>query len=94
MRENLRFYVDELKVDRNYIINLEAKAYVDFYIRGSDTYQKKDYERAANYMEMSLSEYLLSEEECRAQCEGPFDQGWFPDFISSISSNFSLSDDG
>jgi len=90
MRENLRFYVDELKVDRNYIINLEAKAYVDFYIRGSDTYQKKDYERAANYMEMSLSEYLLSEEECRAQCEGPFDQGWFPDFISSISNHYTF----
>lgn len=90
MRENLHYYVDELKVDQNYIVNIEAKAYVDFYIRGSDAYERKDYGRAANYMEMSLTEYLLSDEECRAHCEGPFDQGWFPDFISSISSNFSL----
>ena len=88
MKENLRFYINELKVDPNYIINLEVKPYVDFYVRGSDSYKKKDYDRATNYMELSLTEYLQSEEECRAQCEGPFDQGWFPDFISSISSTY------
>lgn len=106
MKENLRFYINDLKVDPNYIINMEAKPYVDFYIRGSEAYKKKDYDRSSNYFELSLIEYLTSEEECRAECEGPFDQGinsqyfhhklvfknpfsfigWFPDFISSISS--------
>ena len=86
MKENLRFYVNDLKVDTNYIINMEAKPYVDFYIRGSEAYKKKDFERSTNYFELSLIEYLQAEEECRAECEGPFDQGWFPDFISSISS--------
>lgn len=90
MKDNLRFYVDELKVDTNYIINLEAKAYVDFYVRGSDAYKKEDHARAANYMEMSLAEYLLSDAECRVHCEGPFDQGWFPDFISSISNHYTF----
>lgn len=37
-------------------------------------------------MEESLTEYIQAEEECRAQCEGPFDHGWYPDFIPSISS--------
>lgn len=41
-------------------------------------------------MEDSLENYLQSEEECRANCEGPFDQGWFPDFIPSIASTRSL----
>lgn len=39
-------------------------------------------------MEESLVAYLQAEEECRAQCEGPFDQGWYPDFIPSISSEY------
>lgn len=87
MKENLRYYINELKVDPTYVINLEAKPYVEFYIRGMETYGKKDFDRTTTYMELSVVEYLTSEEECRALCEGPFDQGWFPDFISSISSN-------
>lgn len=90
MKENLRFFINELKVDPNYIINLEAKPYVDMYLRGSEAYKKKDYDRTTNYMELSLVEYLQAEEECRAHCEGPFDQGWFPDFISSISNHYTF----
>ncbi len=89
MKENLRYFINDLKVEPSYIINLEAKPYVDFYIRGSESYKKSDYDRTTSYMELSLTEYLQAEEECRALCEGPFDQGWFPDFISSISSKFS-----
>lgn len=37
-------------------------------------------------MEESLVSYLQAEEECRAQCEGPFDPGWYPDFVPAISS--------
>ena len=88
MKENLRYFINDLKVDPSQVINLEAKPYVNLYIRGSEAYNKKDYDRTTNYMELSLVEYLQAEEECRAQCEGPFDQGWFPDFISSISSIF------
>jgi hypothetical protein len=36
--------------------------------------------------EESLGAYLQTEDECRAQCEGPFDQGWYPDLIPSIAS--------
>lgn len=37
-------------------------------------------------MEQSLTQYERDEEECRAFCEGPFDQGWHPDFITSTAS--------
>ena len=86
MQANLRHYINELKVDPDHTVNLEAKPFVEFYVRGSDAYGKKDFERTANYFELSLTEYLQSEIECRAMCEGPFDQGWFPDFISSVAS--------
>lgn len=39
-------------------------------------------------MEESLESYLQAENECRAQCEGPFDHGWLPDFVPSVSSKW------
>lgn len=44
-------------------------------------------------MEESLESYVQAENECRAQCEGPFDHGWFPDFIASISSKLTWKPD-
>jgi hypothetical protein len=63
-----------------------SQKYVSLYIHGSEAYQQEDYKSVINYIEESLEDYLRSEEECRAYCEGPFDQGWFPDFVSSIAS--------
>ena len=91
MQSNLRYYINTLAVDPDLIVNIEAKPYVSLYVRGSASYKKADYQRAANYMELSLQEYLHSDDQCRVMCEGPFDQGWFPDFISSISSKLYLS---
>lgn len=56
------------------------------YIHGSDAYDKKDWPGAVQNMEESLVSYLRAEEECRAQCEGPFDQGWLPDFVPAVAS--------
>jgi hypothetical protein len=67
-----------------------SQNYVSLYIHGSEAYQHEDYMSVINYIEESLEDYLKSEEECRAYCEGPFDQGWLPDFISSIASKFTF----
>ena len=37
-------------------------------------------------MEIAIKTYLVEEEECRLVCEKPFDMGWYPDFIASVSS--------
>ena len=88
MKANLRYYINDMKIEPDYVINLEAKPYVEFYIRGSESYKKEEFDRTANYFELSLTEYLIAENECRAMCEGPFDQGWFPDFVSSVASKY------
>ncbi|XP_021914351.1 prolyl 3-hydroxylase 1-like isoform X2 [Zootermopsis nevadensis] len=85
MQENLKFYSNLPEVDINQVVNFEAKNYVSLYIHGSEAYQHEDYKSVINYIEESLQDYLRGEEECRAYCEGPFDQGWFPDFVSSIA---------
>lgn len=104
MVKNLKYYSGLPEVDMKDIINFEAKVYVathstlnnktnlqDYvylYTYGSDAYQKKDWDTAINNMEESLASYLHAEDECRAQCEGPFDPGWYPDFVPAIASIF------
>lgn len=73
-------------IEKN-IINLEAAPFIHMYIQGVQAYEDGNYALAVNEFEGSLESYLESEEQCRIYCEGPFDQGWYPEFSSSIASN-------
>ncbi|XP_066247278.1 prolyl 3-hydroxylase 1-like [Euwallacea similis] len=88
MAKNLKQYSEFPEVDMKEVINFEAKDYVYLYVYGADAYQKKDWNTAINNMEESLVSYLHSEDECRAQCEGPFNPGWYPDFVPAIANHF------
>ncbi|PNF23098.1 hypothetical protein B7P43_G09122, partial [Cryptotermes secundus] len=88
MQENLKFYSELPEVDMSEVVNFEARNYVSLYIHGAEAYQHEDYKSVISYIEESLEDYLRAEDECRAYCEGPFDQGWFPDFVSSIANHF------
>lgn len=60
-------------------------------MHGSVAYDNKNWVDVIENMEESLAAYLTAADECRAQCEGPFDQGWYPDLIPSISSKCAAS---
>ena len=49
-------------------------------------YQNEHYKEAIEHMEEALNLYWKEYDQCRHLCESPFDQGWFPDFVSSVSS--------
>lgn len=68
------------------VVNLEAAPFVQMYLRGVQAYEDENYREAVVEFESSLESYIESEEKCRIYCEGPFDQGWYPEFTSSISS--------
>lgn len=70
------------------VVNLETPFYVNIYFKGVSAYENEDYAKAISLFETSLQLYLEEEEECRFYCEGPFDQGWHPEFISSIANHF------
>ncbi|CAH1103258.1 unnamed protein product [Psylliodes chrysocephalus] len=89
MASNLKHYFDH-NIDKKDIVNYEAKDYVYLYVHGAESYEHKDWQSVIFNMEESLTEYIQAEEECRAQCEGPFDHGWYPDFIPSISNHFTV----
>ncbi len=57
-----------------------------FFVEGTNSYRAERWPEVSLRMERALSGYLEAEERCRFACEKPFDMGWFPDFVTSISS--------
>ena len=46
----------------------------------------EDWPKAIQYFETAIQAFLKSLDRCRLSCDKPFDQGWFPDFVSSVAS--------
>nr|XP_033341231.1 prolyl 3-hydroxylase 2-like isoform X2 [Megalopta genalis] len=86
----LKHYLTLPGVEAQNVVNLEAAPYVSIYFKGVLAYEKENYAEAAVLFENSLASYLQAEEECRFYCEGPFDQGWHPEFTSSIANHFTF----
>ncbi|XP_076177927.1 prolyl 3-hydroxylase 1 isoform X2 [Ptiloglossa arizonensis] len=86
--ETLQHYLTLPGVIAEKVVNLEAAPYVNIYLKAVAAYENENYANAVDHFETSLRSYLESEEECRFFCEGPFDQGWHPEFTSSIANHF------
>ncbi|KAK3914415.1 Prolyl 3-hydroxylase 1 [Frankliniella fusca] len=88
MRHNFKYYLEKPEIDANNLVNYEAEKFVSLFSQGTDAYYAEEYDVAVTNMEASIKEFLKANDECRADCEGPFDQGWLPDFTSSIANHF------
>ncbi|XP_014480867.1 PREDICTED: prolyl 3-hydroxylase 1-like isoform X2 [Dinoponera quadriceps] len=89
-RRNLKHYLTLPGVVEEKVVNLEAAPFVQTYVRGVQAYEDENYKEAVGEFETSLESYIESEEECRIYCEGPFDQGWYPEFTSSVANHFAF----
>lgn len=89
-KDNIDFYLKSTGAEIDDLINLEAPKYVTLYFEALETYRKEEWAETAETMEESLKLFLHAEEECRVECEKPFDMGWFPDFVSSIANHFTF----
>lgn len=90
MRENLKFYLALHDVDKDNVNNLESLPYVDKYLASTEYYRTEEWENMVEGMEEALTMFLQAEEECRLDCDKPFDMGWYPDFTSSVSNHFTF----
>ncbi|XP_063981064.1 cartilage-associated protein-like isoform X2 [Diachasmimorpha longicaudata] len=86
--KNLRYYLTLKEVDENKVKNLEMSPFLKYYMKAVKAYEEKFYEDAVENFEKSLELYMKSEDECRLYCEGSFEQGWYPEFTSSIANHF------
>jgi len=90
MSENVAYYLEQVDVDPDRLVNLEAPEFVSPYLAGKANYALKDWAALVNNMEEAIRLYLQEEEFCRVQCEKPFNMGWYPDFVSSVSNHFTF----
>ena len=58
------------------------------YVKATIAYKDNNFDLTITHMERSLKMFLEEYQNCRFMCENPFDQGWFPDFVSSVASEW------
>ena len=83
---NMKFYETLPEFQLIELRDQEEKSFVAHYVEGIGAYDKENWTLAIDSLEKSLELFIEEEQDCRAYCEGGFDQGWFPDFISSTAS--------
>lgn len=83
---NMKFYTSMPDFDSSVLKDLEEKKFVANYVEGIVAYDKEDWRTAINLLETSLELFVEEMSDCRAFCDNGFDQGWFPDFVSSTAS--------
>lgn len=88
--KNLQYYLTLPGVVAKEVVNLEAAPFVQMYTRGVQEYEAENYVEAIAEFENSLESYMETEENCRNYCEGPLDQGWYPEFTSSVASKIQI----
>lgn len=84
--KNLHFYADLPDVDENEFVDLEAEPYSAMYKAGIAAFSDGNHHEVVEQLENSIKAYIEAENNCRMYCEGPFDQGWLPEFTMSVAS--------
>ncbi|XP_050086921.1 cartilage-associated protein-like [Anopheles aquasalis] len=88
MRKSFDDAIEKPGVDREAIYDLEEKKFVKLLIGGIVDEQEGNWERAIEQLEASIKQFIFDENQCRAFCEGEFDHGFLPDFITAIGNHF------
>ncbi|TRY71031.1 hypothetical protein TCAL_08913 [Tigriopus californicus] len=90
MLSNIHYYINSPGVVKDNVINLENLKYTKYFMDAAQYYRDESWQQVIDNMEQVIPKYLESEEDCRFDCEKPFDMGWFPDFITSVANHFTF----
>ena len=60
---------------------------------GVEFYSEESWQESVEAFEQAVANFIEADEECRMDCEKPFDMGWFPDFVTSVASEYFASDE-
>ncbi|XP_055601856.1 cartilage-associated protein-like isoform X2 [Uranotaenia lowii] len=88
MQKNFEAALEKPGVDKEEILDLEEKKFVKMFVAGILKINDQKWEEVISLMESSIMQFIYDENQCRAYCEGEFDHGFLPDFISSIANHF------
>uniref|UniRef100_A0A182JKQ2 Leprecan-like alpha-helical domain-containing protein n=1 Tax=Anopheles atroparvus TaxID=41427 RepID=A0A182JKQ2_ANOAO len=91
MKKSFEETIEKPGIDRDEIRDLEEKKFVDLLIGGIVDEQEKNWDRALEQLEASVMQFIFDENQCRAFCDGEFDHGFLPDFVTAIGNHFTNS---
>ncbi|XP_055329429.1 cartilage-associated protein-like [Paramacrobiotus metropolitanus] len=94
MQHNINFYMEQLteKGADTTRENLESRTYQEEFLKGIEAHDSKDHQGVVEHMEKALEAYLEAEADCRAMCEGPFDQdGMLSDKYIALANHMTYS---
>lgn len=74
----------------DYTLLLVLQEHTVKYQAGTKAYTAEEWTEVISQMEGAVTSYLEAENQCRRNCEKPFDMGWFPEFVVSMSSKISM----
>ncbi|XP_065077293.1 cartilage-associated protein-like [Ochlerotatus camptorhynchus] len=88
MKKNFELAIEKPGVDKEGIVDLEEKKFVKLFVAGILAINDKEWQTVISVMESSVMQFIYDENQCRAYCEGEFDHGFMPDFVSAIGNHF------
>ncbi|XP_019545687.3 cartilage-associated protein [Aedes albopictus] len=88
MKKNFELAIEKPGVDKEAIVDLEEKKFVKLFVAGILAINDKEWENVISFLESSVIQFIYDENQCRAYCEGEFDHGFIPDFVSAIGNHF------
>lgn len=87
MKKNVEYYIAQPEVDVNEMVDYEAGDYVLLYKLGKKSYHQDNWAETVASLEEAIKDYMLSENNCRAECEQVPAKEWPSDFVSTVSNN-------
>jgi len=76
-----------VKIEARLILLILFQPHANSFVSGDLSYTSGQWSDTVRYFEKALLEYFEAEENCRLDCEKPFEMGWYPDFVTSVASN-------
>uniref|UniRef100_UPI0035901F86 prolyl 3-hydroxylase 1-like n=1 Tax=Myxine glutinosa TaxID=7769 RepID=UPI0035901F86 len=86
MAQNLEYYRSIYAVPEESFVDLEAQPHMDAFRQGRNHYSLEEFDQAAEYVELALTEYFEADEACRALCHGMFNHDGYSylDYTSDL----------
>ncbi|XP_071955524.1 prolyl 3-hydroxylase 1-like isoform X2 [Antedon mediterranea] len=87
MKSNLEYY-ESISASKEAFVDLEQELHQAHFRKGLDYYQAQNWTGVIYEMEESLKAYWVADLECRALCEGKYDDRDFLDLYEAISNHY------
>ncbi|KAL8611683.1 hypothetical protein ACOMHN_054664 [Nucella lapillus] len=88
VKRNIAFYRDKAKVPESDFVDLELVPYKEHYIRAMMAYGEEDWPSVTDHLEKTITDFLVEEERCRADCQDDMDTSSATHFSGIIADHF------